>query len=1157
MWGNFENRFNSILASLAYHRDLVDQQAVAVNIVETTQHRLQQMDQWEKIEKDRQADQLFRVRSWLQSTGNIGIPQEDELDRISGTCLPDSCKWMVKHPTTEIWIRDSSTKALVWLFGKPGAGKTVLCSALVQFLQSQNIKVLYYFCSYRDIAAETSISLLRSLASQAIQYNPDLAAYIHDEYVQNYPVANLKALKDLVPKLLNNLGSSRIVIDGIDEHVPQTQGYIIDDILRLMSTDSHSHICKVLLASRDVLTVSRKLRRSKAALISLTEEHQFIDRAIENFVEWRLSELKQELQELDPGGSVLRDTQGMLIKKAEGMFLWVSLMLKTLETVYSLQDLHDILQVLPPGLPALYTHILSQVCDKRDPRNYERVTRMLMWICYSRRPLRKFELLPGLAFTSDTTILNSRSLPNARIMDLCKPLIEERPDGCVTFVHFSVQEFLMSSETSSMISSIDAHRNILLAATATMMSGFELIAPNATEEDILVQTGSGIFGLIPYATEHWIEHLLSYASAGGPLEPDHLVPSRLSNFQTRHDQLACSTQKRSNESASVEIASMIDLDQIDNRIGLLAHLPIRRLITRVFEVRQLTVQKPCQTGQEAEAYALNYDPTVFSQLKTAFDRAVLNLLSREFVPGLSEDQLDTFKEYYASSAFRCRYRACSNASIGFPSDELRTQHENTHQVRFFCPANNCPWNRIGFKTKKGLSSHMRTHENKAKSIIPAKVRRFADSPDSPDDGHSPQSPKSPKSPTTDENIVPLAFDPNSPDDGRSPQSSMSRTTNEHIVPSELDPESEISRLGNNLADLDINTLPAEYIQKGSDWHAIFNPRFPRELDIELVQDITAHEPPDFSVDFSFDGDYIATCSGKSAIIFYSVSGVIYNRLEHDCSVYIVRFGPDGRYLATGADDGTVRVWRIQTASMHHTFPGHSPGIAGIEFSSDGQFLASCVYHGEVYLWDVTTGQHVRKFEIEDKVCSVSVSSDNRYIAAGGMSGIVFIWDLNSGKLIDQFKGYECHQGSVRSVKFAPGDKELINASDDQTVKVWEMLTSPSDLGLNVKGRTVKTFYGHKDIVNEATQTTVGDYILSTSDDRGVHIWDLASGAVRVRLVGHNWTVYNIASHPTDNLFATVGDDRKLRIWRYSKRLRLQDYGTRNKLSDVQSTSLSS
>lgn len=343
MWGNFNSRFQSILDDLKYHGKLIDKEASAVNIAEAADWRRQHLEQQSKMEQDRKASQRYRTMTWLRSED---VSQEDEIDRISRDCLPGSCDWLIQHPETERWLKEGAANALIWLHGKPGAGKplhggiltptdqskgkSVICSSLVQFMQSKRLSVFYYFCSFRDNAVDNCTRLHLSLVAQIIQKNLDLVPYIYNEYVLSHPKASQKALKGLLPNLLASVGSSRLVIDGMDEWDPKEQELIIEAILPLISADV-SHICKILISSRDVPAISRSLqKKTKSAItISLADEHRAIDHAIECFIQKRFS--AYESDKLDPDGAILPGIQRVLVKKSNGKnFLWLKFIVLSL-----------------------------------------------------------------------------------------------------------------------------------------------------------------------------------------------------------------------------------------------------------------------------------------------------------------------------------------------------------------------------------------------------------------------------------------------------------------------------------------------------------------------------------------------------------------------------------------------------------------------------------------------------------------------------------------------------------------------------------------------------------------------------------------------------------------------------------------------------------
>jgi len=124
------------------------------------------------------------------------------------------------------------------------------------------------------------------------------------------------------------------------------------------------------------------------------------------------------------------------------MFLWVSLVLDYVGSVCTPQDLRETIAHLPSDLSKLYGRILQRIFTVHEKHNCEKAVRTLMWICHARRPLNKFELIYGLALAPGKSTLSDDEVPIARVLGLCKPLIEERHDGSVAFIHFSVQEWV-------------------------------------------------------------------------------------------------------------------------------------------------------------------------------------------------------------------------------------------------------------------------------------------------------------------------------------------------------------------------------------------------------------------------------------------------------------------------------------------------------------------------------------------------------------------------------------------------------------------------------------------------------------------------------------------------------------------------------------------
>ncbi|KAI9832066.1 MAG: general transcription repressor [Phylliscum demangeonii] len=376
-----------------------------------------------------------------------------------------------------------------------------------------------------------------------------------------------------------------------------------------------------------------------------------------------------------------------------------------------------------------------------------------------------------------------------------------------------------------------------------------------------------------------------------------------------------------------------------------------------------------------------------------------------------------------------------------------------------------------------------------------------------------------------------------PDPRASPQ--VARPT---PPPPQPPPQHPVANVGNFLADLRPERLGSYQKKEGSDWYAVFNPQVQRALDVDLVHTLQ-HDSVVCCVRFSLDGKYVATGCNRAAQIFDVATGARVSYLEDasvekDGDLYIrsVCFSPDGRYLATGAEDKLIRVWDIASRSIKHTFAGHEQDIYSLDYSRTGRHIASGSGDRTVRLWDVDAGQNVLTFSIEDGVTTVAISPDGRYVAAGSLDKSVRVWDASTGLVVERLDGADGHRDSVYSVSFAPNGRDIVSGSLDKSIKLWELppragLTSLSGTGPK-GGKCIRTFEGHKDFVLSVALTPDNLWILSGSKDRGVQFWDPRTGNAQLMLQGHKNSVISVAPSPSGNVFATGSGDMRARIWSY-------------------------
>lgn len=159
---------------------------------------------------------------------------------------------------------------------------------------------------------------------------------------------------------------------------------------------------------------------------------------------------------------------------------------------------------------------------------------------------------------------------------------------------------------------------------------------------------------------------------------------------------------------------------------------------------------------------------------------------------------------------------------------------------------------------------------------------------------------------------------------------------------------------------------------------------------------------------------------------------------------------------------STQVWDINSRTIKHQFTGHEQDIYSLDFARNGRIIASGSGDRSVRLWDLESNTQIRNLSIEDGVTTVAISPDNRFVAAGSLDKSVRVWDVNTGALVVRLEGEQGHKDSVYSVAFAPSGDRLVSGSLDKTIKMWELTTPPRLIqGAAPGGKCIRTFEGHK------------------------------------------------------------------------------------------------
>ncbi|MBI2298738.1 MAG: WD40 repeat domain-containing protein, partial [Armatimonadetes bacterium] len=160
---------------------------------------------------------------------------------------------------------------------------------------------------------------------------------------------------------------------------------------------------------------------------------------------------------------------------------------------------------------------------------------------------------------------------------------------------------------------------------------------------------------------------------------------------------------------------------------------------------------------------------------------------------------------------------------------------------------------------------------------------------------------------------------------------------------------------------------------------------------------------------------------------------------HTSFVRALAVSSDGRVLASGSDDRTVRLWSLPEGRELATLQGHSGWVYALALSPDGRVLASGSGDNTVRLWSLPDGRELATLTGHcGWVQALSVSPDGRVLATGSDDHTVRLWSLPEGRELATLTG---HTGTVFALAVSPDGRVLASGGWGNTVRLWGLATA--------------------------------------------------------------------------------------------------------------------
>lgn len=227
-------------------------------------------------------------------------------------------------------------------------------------------------------------------------------------------------------------------------------------------------------------------------------------------------------------------------------------------------------------------------------------------------------------------------------------------------------------------------------------------------------------------------------------------------------------------------------------------------------------------------------------------------------------------------------------------------------------------------------------------------------------------------------------------------------------------------------------------------------------------------------------------------------------------MWAIALSPGGKEVASGSDDGIVRLWEIETVKVTARWTGHSSGVPSICWSPDGGRLVSGSYDGTARVWNVESGETVLEPIQTGQIYVRTVRYSGGQDAVGESS--VKLWDVKTGELLKTLKA-KTPAGEVLCLAWSSDVNTLISGSldmDGSGIRKFDTAT----------GKQTAVLEGHEHLVKALSLSPNSRILASASSDKTTRLWNIENNQPIGPPLLHEDPVRSAAFSPDGKILAT-------------------------------------